>query len=160
MDHNEQVRQELLASVSGLSDELLNKRVEEESWTIMQVLEHLYLIEMYIANMIADTLANGSIQPVKEKPIHLTVNRSKKVQAPSFSIPSDQFMTLEEMQEKLHQSRQLLMKVSKEAIPSDLEQKSFPHPAFGPISLKQWISFVGYHEKRHLAQIEELKAKL
>lgn len=92
-------------------------------------------MEMYIANIIADTLANGSIQPVKEKPIHLTVNHLKKVQAPSFSIPSDQFMTLEEMQEKLRQSRQLLMKVSNEAPPSDLEQKSFPHPAFGPISL-------------------------
>ncbi|MFC4181937.1 hypothetical protein [Saccharococcus thermophilus] len=34
MDYNEQVRQELLASVSGLLDELLNKRVEEGSWTI------------------------------------------------------------------------------------------------------------------------------
>jgi hypothetical protein len=99
-------------------------------------------------------------RPVKEKPIHLTVNHSKKVQAPSFSIPSDQFITLEEMQEKLRQSRQLLMKVAKEATPSDLEQKSFPHPAFGTMSLKQWILFVIYHEKRHLAQIEELKVKL
>ena len=36
----------------------------------MQVLEHLYLMEAYIANMIADTLADSSIQPA-EKTIHL-----------------------------------------------------------------------------------------
>ena len=42
----------------------------------------------------------------------------------------------------------------------DLEQKSFPHPLFKELSLKQWIPFVGLHEKRHLLQIEELKSKL
>ncbi len=43
MDHNERVRQQLIKSVSGLSDEQLNTRAAKGSWTIAQVLEHLYL---------------------------------------------------------------------------------------------------------------------
>jgi hypothetical protein len=30
-----------------------------------------------------------------------------------------------------------------------------PHPQFGPLSLYQWIAFVGAHEGRHAAQIRE-----
>lgn len=33
----------------------------------------------------------------------------------------------------------------------------FPHPAWGPLDLYQWLLFVGAHEDRHLAQIEALK---
>lgn len=50
MDHNERVRQQLIKSVSGLSDEQLNTRAAKGSWTIAQVLEHLYLIETSIAH--------------------------------------------------------------------------------------------------------------
>ncbi|WP_233130418.1 DinB family protein [Geobacillus sp. FJAT-46040] len=56
MDHNERVRQQLIKSVSGLSDEQLNTRAAKGSWTIAQVLEHLYLIETSITAMIAHTV--------------------------------------------------------------------------------------------------------
>ena len=42
----------------------------------------------------------------------------------------------------------------------ELEAKGFNHPIFGLMSLKQWIPFVGYHEKRHILQIKEVKEKL
>lgn len=160
MDHNEQVRQQLIKSVSGLSDEQLNTRVADGSWTIAQVLEHLYLIETSIAAMIAHTLKHGESQPVEEKPIHLTVDRSKKVEAPDFARPSDRFFTRHELEEKLHQSRQQLRQITEQANPADLEAKSFSHPIFGSLNLKQWVEFVGYHEQRHLAQMEEIKAQL
>ncbi|MEW5322844.1 DinB family protein [Geobacillus thermoleovorans] len=160
MDYNEQVRQQLIESVSGLSDEQLNTRAAKGTWTIAQVLEHLYLIETSIATMIAHTLTHGVSQPVEEKPIHLTVDRSKKVEAPDFARPSDRFFSWRELEEKLRQSRQRLRQITEQANPADWEAKSFPHPIFGPLNLKQWVEFVGYHEQRHLAQIEEIKAQL
>jgi hypothetical protein len=30
-----------------------------------------------------------------------------------------------------------------------------PHPLFGPLTLYDWIAFVGAHEARHAAQIRE-----
>ncbi|MDQ0217348.1 DinB family protein [Peribacillus cavernae] len=160
MNENQKIREELLKSVEDLSDRQLNEKVEAGSWTIMQVLDHLYLMEMTISKSIAGELANEKSEAAPLKPIHLTVNRSTKVAAPSFVKPSDDFISLAEMKGKLSESRKTLIRVTEGASEQALEQKSFPHPIFGPLSLKQWTPFVGYHEKRHMAQIEELKGKL
>ncbi len=160
MGENKQIREDVLKSVNGLSDKQLNKRVEDGSWTIMQVLDHLYLMERTIVHALTDQLANGKNKSVDEKPIQLTTNRSTKVDAPSFVKPSEDFITLEEMKNKLSESRSALTNIVNSTDRALLEQRSYPHPMFGELSLKQWIPFVGLHEKRHLAQIEELKENL
>ncbi|RFU61250.1 DinB family protein [Peribacillus glennii] len=160
MEKNEMIRNEVLQAVEGISVDKLNEKLEEGKWTIMQVLEHLYLMERAITHAISDQLANGESKTVKEKPIELTVNRSTTVKAPSFVHPSEEFITLAEMHNKLSLSREAFSKIVDAADDSLLEQRGFPHPVFGELSLKQWIPFVGLHEKRHLAQIEELKRKI
>ena len=160
MELNTKIREEVLQSVSGLSDEQLNEQIERAEWSIMQVLDHLYLMEKSITHTISNQLANGEHKTVKEKPIQLTTNRSTKVEAPSFVIPSTDFITLKDMTEKLSQSRNTLIDVIDTADKTLLEQRAYPHPGFGEMNLKQWIPFIGLHEKRHLAQIEELKEKL
>ncbi|MCH1624352.1 DinB family protein [Fredinandcohnia quinoae] len=160
MDKNNKIREELLDSVKELSDEQLNKKVEDGSWTIMQVLEHLFLMERTVAYTISEQLKNNECKPTSEKPIHLTVYRSTKVTAPSFVTPSGEYTALEEMKTKLAESRKLMQQVVDIADEVLLSQKSYPHPVFGSLSLKQWIPFVGLHEKRHIEQIEEIKGKL
>lgn len=161
MEANHQYREEVLQAVSGLSDEQLNKQVEPGRWSIIQVLEHLYLIEKSITRMISYQLENGETKLAgADIPVELTVDRSRKLTAPSFSEPTSEFITLEEMKRKLEKSREMFNQVVNNADPAILEQRTYPHPAFGELSLKQWIPFIGLHEKRHLAQIEELKGKL
>ncbi|MCM2535939.1 DinB family protein [Neobacillus pocheonensis] len=160
MEENMKVREEVLQSVMGLSDKQLNQQVEVDKWTIMQVLDHLYLMERAIAHTISNLLAKGESKTVSDKPIEFTINRSTKVDAPPIVVPSKDFITLEEMKYKLAQSREAFTQVVNAADETLLEQRVYPHPVFGELSLKQWIPFVGLHEKRHLAQIEELKAKL
>jgi uncharacterized damage-inducible protein DinB len=160
LEDNKRIREKILQSVSGMSDKQLNERVEDNSWTIAQVLEHLYLIERSITISISKQLENEESVQTNEKPIHYAVDRSRKIQAPSFVFPSDEYMSLEEIKGKLTESRAALINVVDEADESLLEQKSFPHLVFGLVSLKQWVPFIGFHEERHLAQIEEIKEKL
>lgn len=160
MEENNQIREEVLQSVSGLSDEQLNMQVQEGRWTIMQVLQHLYLLERAITFAISDQLANGQTKSISDKPIHLAVNRSTKIKAPSIVEPENKFITLVEMKKRLSQSREALTKVVDTADSSLLAQRAYPHPVFGELTLKQWIPLIGLHEKRHLAQIEELKEEL
>ena len=157
MENNTKVRNEILKIVSFLTDQQLNTKKEEDSWSIMQVLQHLYLLERVVVKAIHDALASKS-EPASEKLIHLSVDRTRKVKAPAYLMPSEDFITLEEMKEKLTESRQALTELVSNVNEEELAQKSYPHPVFGPLSLSQWISFIGYHEKRHLAQIEEIKA--
>ena len=160
MEHNTEVRENLLKSVEGLTDQQLNEVAAEGDWSIAQNLEHLYLMEMAIAKGIKHAQSQAECQPAKEKPIHLTVDRSTKVPAPSYLEPSTNFWTLEQLQQKLAESRDYLLQTAAGLTELDLKEKSFAHPVFGTLSIQQWIPFVGYHEERHLLQIEEVKQQL
>ncbi|PFA67656.1 hypothetical protein CN378_09010 [Bacillus sp. AFS015802] len=156
----EDIRAELLNSVNDLTDEQLNSKLEEDRWTIMQVLDHLYLMERSLTKAIQMTLQKGEEQQVESKPIHFTVDRSTKVDAPPFVVPSEEKQTLQEMKDKLGASRKDLLAFLETTNKEALQKKAYPHPIFGQIRLDEWVPFIGYHEKRHLEQIEELKSKL
>ena len=42
----------------------------------------------------------------------------------------------------------------------DCTRMLYPHPAFGPLNLYQWLAFMGVHQSRHRRQIEALKETL
>lgn len=157
MGHMLKVREGLLKSVESLTDQQINEAVAENTWTIAQNLEHLYLIEIVVAKGIKYAKSQAPYNVVKEKPIHLTVDRSRKVPAPSHLEPSAHFLTLDELKEKLTESRRKLLQIVMELTEQDRNEKSFEHPVFGMLSIQQWIEFVGFHEERHLLQIEEVK---
>jgi hypothetical protein len=39
---------------------------------------------------------------------------------------------------------------------TDMSTATYPHPAFGPLNLYQWLAFIGIHEERHLRQLESV----
>jgi uncharacterized damage-inducible protein DinB len=159
MNHNTEVREEVLMSVTGLTDVQLNQKPAGK-WSIAQVLEHLYMMERSIVYKMTTAMASDEEAPVEDKPIHLTPNRANKVVAPAFVMPSEEFKTLIVIQEKLRESRASLEAFVAQANVEKMLKRSFQHPVYGPIHLKQWIEFIGWHEKRHLEQIEEIKQEI
>ncbi|GGI13053.1 DinB family protein [Gottfriedia solisilvae] len=160
MKENIQIRNELFEAVRDLSNDQLNKKVNEDQWSIMQVLDHLYLMEAGLVKMMTKTFNTAPSEEISEKPIHLTLDRTLKFNAPNYFVPTNEFVTLEEMQQKLSNSRSALHTFVEETKDHHLEDKGFPHPAFGQVNLKQWIPFIGLHEKRHLEQINDIKNQL
>jgi hypothetical protein len=41
---------------------------------------------------------------------------------------------------------------------SETLDKSFSHPLFGPLNLKEWLAFQRIHSMDHIQQIDEIKA--
>lgn len=160
MKINKEARETLFNEVNHLSDEAINKKPSDVQWSIKQIMEHLFLMEGAITKTIIDHLENGEEVDPDPKPIEASTNRSTKVDAPKFAVPNDEFSTLEELKLKLTATHQGLIKVAESADESKLKTRGFSHPIFGMMSLKQWIPFVGYHEKRHILQIREVKEKL
>ena len=160
IENGNKLRAEVWRSIEGLNDEQLNRKTDEGKWTIAQVLDHLYLIEKAMTKAIKGGLENAEETQADEKPVYLTADRSKKVKAPAYLEPSDGFMTLEGLREKLNSSRAELTDLVAHATEERLAERSLPHQVFGQLRLSQWVEFIGYHEKRHLAQIEELKMGL
>ncbi|MBP1947401.1 DinB family protein [Virgibacillus litoralis] len=160
LEINNQAREELLIEVNGISDENLNRKPSENRWSIKQVLEHLYLMEGAITKNIGSQLAHGEFVDTADKPIELSVDRSRKVDAPGFSQPSESFVTLAELKQKLEATHSGLSELADTSDEKLLAERGFEHSVFGQMSLKQWIPFVGYHEKRHTEQIKEVKEDL
>lgn len=160
MQINEQARTTLLDQVEGLSDEDLNKKPSADEWSVKQVLEHLYLMEGAITKTIKDQLASSEVETVDDKPIERSTNRDMKVESPDFATPGDDFLKLDDLKQRLAGTHEGLKEVAANTDDAQLELKAYPHPAFGKLSLKQWIPFVGYHELRHIDQIKEVKKKL
>ncbi|WP_077324920.1 DinB family protein [Virgibacillus siamensis] len=160
MKLNERARTALLAEAEGVSDDNLNKQPAEDRWSMKQILEHLYLMEGTIAKIIKHQLEEGEERETSDRPIELTVNRSKKVEAPDFLQPSSDYAGLDDLVRKLEASHKQLAEIVLMADEQALKERIYPHPEFGQLSLEQWIPFLAYHEMRHTEQIKEVKQAL
>src|SRR5699024_2083686 len=106
-----------------------NQKPEVDEWSMKQILEHLYLMEGAIANNIEKQLASGKEEEAKKRPIELSVDRTKKVEAPNESQPTDDEASILEMEEKLATSHQALQKIANKYSEATLAKKAMPHPA-------------------------------
>jgi uncharacterized damage-inducible protein DinB len=149
-----ETRDEVLNSINGLSDEELNKAPDTDSWSIAQVIHHLQQIESYFLSLM-DAALQGPSEEVKEKNLSYLTDRSHKAKSPI--EPSSEFKTKEELISRLNHSREKVVSLLGKTNPDILGEKSLSHPAFGKLSVKQTLEFIAGHEKRHLAQIEEIK---
>jgi hypothetical protein len=153
-------RAELLNYVSNISDKEAALIAENEEWSILDILEHLYVIEKVMTSEIKIILVKGERKKaIKHKPLDSTLNRSSKYKAPENMKPIKEFTSILQAKERLDSSRKSLIELLEVYDPEELKVNSGKHPAFGTISVEQWVEFIGLHEKRHLAQIKEMVEK-
>lgn len=152
----DRTRKELLMLISDCSDEVINKRIHPEKWTIAQVLEHLYLVERGMALAIRQGLKSED-HPTPIKPLDSLLDRSTKINAPTNVIPNPEYQTKASVLSMLTKSRSSLLSVIERIEePSYLIQKSITHPIIGQMNLRQAIEFIALHEQRHMEQIKEI----
>ncbi|MYL71481.1 DUF1569 domain-containing protein [Halobacillus litoralis] len=153
-------RKELLDFVDQVPEQQASVKPEEDRWSILEVLEHLYLMEQLIVYQINQALKQGDTQQATEKPIHKTTNRDYKVEAPEAVRPKGEFTTLDQAKEGLKKTREATLFLIHNKEQETLQNRVFPHPAFGDMNLEQWVEFIGWHELRHLDQMKEVKAHI
>ncbi|MGM0898022.1 MAG: DinB family protein [Bacillota bacterium] len=159
-EENARIRHTILKKVEPFDDKALNEKPSANEWSAMQILDHLQKIETTIAEGVAKSAARNEQKKAVKKPIQLSVSRKVKVEAPKHTVPEENFFTLDEMKEKLNASRNRLYEVFTSTDEETLKNNSMPHPVFGDVPLVQWFPFIGYHEKRHLVQLEETLSKI
>lgn len=161
-------RQRLLAGVEGLTEEQAAFRPAPDRWTIAELVEHVGAVERgslrLFQKMLAKAEESGLLRdesaPFAPVTIAAHVERSlvEKYQAPE-SVKPGGAATLAESLASLAETRDTLVSLRPRFERYDCTSLRFPHPAFGPLDLYQWLAFVGAHELRHLAQIKSVKAE-
>jgi hypothetical protein len=152
----EENREKLLETVASSPESACSKNVDNR-WTILEILEHLWLMEKSFGSLLKTLINQKEGQPApKKKPVHLTVDRSTKVEAPTEFVPSGLFTSKNEALKALEKSRNELLGVLSNVDETLLSSRCAKHPSFGRMNLDQWVEFIGLHEERHRLQIEEL----
>jgi hypothetical protein len=170
---NEEVRARLVARVESLDEAALNFRADEAAWSAAEVVEHLATLEHRLSQLAAMMVGKveaaaaaatgdaggASAAGAHFKPFSLDEQieqaRTRKFVAPEEVRPAG-VVAVSESLARLRASRAAFEALRPRVERADLSAATYPHPAFGPLNLYQWLAFIGIHEERHLNQIERL----
>ncbi|HLG15750.1 MAG TPA: DinB family protein [Blastocatellia bacterium] len=158
----EGTRSRIYERVEGLSDEQAKFRPSPEKWSVADLIEHLGMTEASLVVRISHVISEieaATAQPgarFQMKPFsldELTARaRNEKFTAPERVRPRGR--SVAESIGGLRRSREKLPALRPRIEALDLSEARFPHPAFGPLNIYQWLAFIGLHEGRHLSQAE------
>lgn len=167
-DSINETRARLIDRMSSLSAEQESTRPNADGWTVAEIVEHLGMVERQIAKLTtlmlmkaetggAPAREDGLIEPVSMD--HIIERSSReKYQAPETARPrggvpvADSLALMRATRESLNDLRPRLAA-------TNLASVRYPHPVFGPLNLYEWLIMIGFHEDRHLRQIEAMLAE-
>jgi len=157
-------RSRLLSVLNGLSNDQLNYKPDDNTWSISQIVQHIVTVEDGSAQMIRIGLTQEPNFIPTDIPLEkLILDRSNKVNAPERLHPPTDSKTMSQLKEILNNSREKFVDTLNGIEDITLLEKTAPprsHPVFGQLSTGQWIRAARLHEERHIQQIEELKERL
>ena len=154
--------EKLVTTVLPLSDTLFSQRPSEAEWSVSEILHHLNLVEARVIIELEKGLA-GAPQRLgllrRLIPTAIVGVRLIKVKAPRAMNPPEA-PEKEQSLSNYDETRGRLKTLCATRGRERLQQTVFKHPFLGPINGVAAVSFLGYHELRHLKQIREVLNKL
>lgn len=162
----DKTREQFYRRVEELSDEQAGARPGPEAWSVAEIAEHLALIERSVLRLMKGVLAQieaaggqGDGTAATMKPFslehHVERSRTEKYVAPEMARPKGE-APLTDSLARLRRTREELHALRPRIEAADLNAVSYPHPAFGPLNVYEWLAFIGIHEARHLRQAEAM----
>lgn len=150
--------EKLVATIEPLPSDLFSQRPSETDWSISEILHHLRLVEDRVIKELEKELA-GSPQRLgllrRLLPTSIVGSRMIKVKAPRSVTPTEA-PEKEKSLVEYNQTRSELKSLCATHGRQRLQLTVFKHPFLGPITGVAAVSFLGYHEQRHLKQINEV----
>jgi uncharacterized damage-inducible protein DinB len=167
LDHLDSTRARLERSFQATPPAGREQRPGPDRWSIAEIVEHLVIVESRIFKMLDDSLTPERLRELgpdtETSPILATldvarlVDRTNKIMSGETSLPKGGVASVDswaQLQERRKELKAKLQEVDGYA----LGGVQFSHPRLGSMTLYQWVAFLGAHELRHAAQIDEVHA--
>lgn len=163
LEHLKTTQSDLMASFEGLTEEQLNYKASEDSWSIAECLEHLAISETNLFGIVEMTLQNtpdpskrSEVAMSDDQLLGLIQSRDQKVKTRPEFEPSMKYGGFDGSVKAFKTKRKENMKFVK-STDEDLRNRYFDFP-FGKVDAYQVILFMSGHTQRHKDQIEEIKS--
>ena len=151
-------RDELLASIEGVSEEQASRR-PDGGWSILDVVEHLAITERGMLRMItqAPVSASGGDRAAEEAAmLSWITDPDHKSKAPENAEPKGRYATLELAATRFKEARERTIAFV-EQCPDDLRGRMLDHPR-GHMSGRECLILITHHPRRHARQIQRLRS--
>ena len=162
VDHLNQTRTDLIASVKGLSEAQLNFKPAPDRWSVLECVQHIAITSPAIFGFAQSALKTPNDSGFKssftdEQFIKMMEDRSHKVQtAEQFKPVHSPYETLDETLEAFNRGRDSVITYV-QTTKDDLRGHIAVMP-FGKADAYQVILMVSAHTNRHTQQLNEVKA--
>jgi uncharacterized damage-inducible protein DinB len=152
-------RSQFIGIVDAFPTERWRESPGDGRWSAGEIVAHTMQVE--------ESIIAGSRKTLKKPPypvpflkrfhlpLTLVASRSRKFKSP---IPIDANRVPEQANyaTAIAACRQGTLDFIDEHRTENLKPWTFPHPAFGPLNLYDWLRLIAYHELRHAKQIREV----
>ena len=160
--HLEETRDHMMSVLDGLSEEQLNFKPTENSWSIAECAEHLAISENAFEGFIKKAVAAGPNPALKDSVklkdnelFGIITDRSSKVKTAEPFEPSGKFGSHEETVNAFLEKRAKHIEYVK-TTEDDLRNRFSNDLPFGTVDGYQIVIFISGHTKRHVLQMEEV----
>ncbi len=158
LSHLDMTESWLVSELDGLSTSQLTFKMTPESWSIMDVVEHLAIAEPQDWQRVQDSMK----QPASEKKPEATdagilwygIDRTNRAKTGEARVPHGQFKSI---QESLGSFRKLRGTIRSYATTTQEDPRS-RMLLEGNMDVYQWLLMISTHSQRHILQIREIKA--
>jgi hypothetical protein len=157
--HFEMTESWLVSEVNGLSDAQLRFKMTPESWSIMDVVEHLAIAEPQYWKNLQDSLKT----PVKEgyKPeatdaaiLWYGIDRTNRTTTGEARVPHGAYASVKDSLAAFRTMRKTMLETARTS-QDDFRGRQL---LGGNQDLYQWFLMISTHSQRHILQIREIKA--
>ena len=157
------------SAVARVPEPLRRQRPEPDRWSAVEVVEHVGIVEHRLTRMLAEQVARlregagpratpasppaGGIDPAR------FADRSRRFTTRT-GVPTgtvDEAAAWAQLEHARRAFRDLV--ASANGLPLE-ERVQVPHPAFGLMTLYEWMAFIAGHEERHAWQVDEIHGQL
>ena len=167
VEYAESTRRDLLAQVTDFPAGRAHAPGADGAWSLSQQLAHLHLAEhssvRAMFRALKDAKKAGLGPETETSSLRGALDSTdlaygtRKLEAPEFVTPTDA-PDIETALARLRESREGLHAWAREADGFALATVTFPHPRLGVLNLYEWVLMIAGHERRHMIQIERLRA--
>ncbi|HUN89503.1 MAG TPA: DinB family protein [Terriglobales bacterium] len=151
-------REVYLRCVKEVSENGAAARLSENSWSILEIAEHVAVAEhgMFRAVELGTDKTSEPDYGADAGIIRRGLNREVRSQAPERSRPKGRWKTLAEAINAFEKSREKTLDFVENG-GKDPRRIESVHPLFGSIDGHQILLIMAVHAERHTAQIEDIK---
>jgi DinB superfamily len=149
----------LVSEVSGLSDEQLRFRRAPDTWSIMDVVEHLAIAEPQYWKHLQDSAkqpeTTGKVEATDAGILWYGIDRSERQKTGEARVPKGRW---NEIKDSLGEFRKLRATMRDYAATTQDGLRS-RRLIDGNMDVYQWFLMISTHSQRHILQIREIKAE-